>query len=307
MFRYFIIASILLAFVTKSNAQEDQNVRAVARIAVVDTSTDQVRKRGSGVAIGHDGYILTARYVVGDLNPARELIYVQFGSANAPRFRAELSECHGGDVDVCLIHVSGSDLASSNVNSFPPLGCRRLEVFEQIVTAGWPGVEGGELDRVQAQVSSQLSPGSLYQTTAFVLPGMSGGPVFDRSGHIVGLVKGSPETNTSPSRVLITPLFRAQALIRTTPQTCATSYDRDNPPTTPPPTTAPPAPTMSFVICEGQNEARCRPYSYDFFVGCYEVDNKISLLCEGRTAQRASVRPSEGGNRCGYSWVRVTC
>lgn len=307
MVRCLIAFAYVLTCTTSLYAQSEQEVRAVAKISVVVTATDQARMYGSGVAIGPDGYILTARHVVGDVDPSRELIYVQFGGPSALRYRAELSECLGADTDACLIHMSPSDLASSNVNSFSPLGCRRLDVSEEIVAMGWPAVEWAELDRVRGEVTSRLGQRSLYQTTVPALPGMSGGPVFDRSGHVVGLVKGALDTNTMSTRILVTPLFRAQALINATPQRCESGYDPAEPAAVQPPPPMPATPAMTFVICEGEYESRCKPYQYDYFVGCYQVDSKIAALCQGRTAQRVSVRPSEGGNRCGYGWVRVSC
>ncbi|MDW9525444.1 hypothetical protein GOA61_18135 [Sinorhizobium meliloti] len=306
MVQYLIAVIYLLGFPTLLYAQSEDEIRAVARISIVITATDQVRRYGSGFAIGSDGYILTARHVVGDVDPARELIYVQFGSPNAPRYRAELSECPpGGSTDACLLQMSGSDLASAGVSTFSRLGCRALPVFERVTAAGWPGAEGNELDRVQGDITSILQ-NSLYPTTAYALPGMSGGPVYDRSGRIIGLIKGALNTNEPVTRLMITPLFRVQVLIRATPQTCETGYNPDTPAAVQP-QAAPPPPAMTFVICEGQNEARCRPYQYDYYVSCYQVDNKIAELCQGRAAQRSSVRPSEGGNRCGYGWVRVSC
>lgn len=305
MIRFLIAFLYVLMSASALYAQSEQEVRAVAKISIVVIATDQARVYGSGVAIGPDGYILTARHVVGDVNRSKELIYVQFGSPNAPRYRAELSGCLDNPTDVCLLRMSGSDLASSNVSSFSPMGCRSLNVYEKVRAVGWPAIEGNELDRVQGDVTSILGQLSLYQTTLPALPGMSGGPVYDRSGHIVGLVKGALNATTA-SRILVTPLFRVQALIRTTPQTCKTDYNPDEPAAVPPPA-IPARPEMTFVICEGEKEARCRPFEYDYFVGCYQVDSKIAELCEGRAAKRVSVRPSEGGNRCGYGWLRISC
>jgi hypothetical protein len=306
MVRYLIAIICIFGFPGLMHAQSEGEIRAVARISIVVTATDQARKYGSGFAIGRDGFILTARQVVGDFEPGKELIYVQFGSPNAPRYRAELSDCPSGvTTDACLLQMSGSDLASAGVNSFSPLGCRSLSVFESIVAAGWPRLEGNELDRVQGDVTSILDS-SLYRTTALASNGMSGGPVFDRSGRIVGLVKSTVNANEPFTRLMITPMFRVQALIRATPQTCETNYDPDTPSSAQPQVVLP-QPAMTFVICEGQNEVRCGPYPYDYYVGCYQVDSKIAELCRGRPAQRSSVRPSEGGNRCGYGWVRVSC
>lgn len=208
MVRY-LVAIILLCFPTLMYAQSEDEIRAVARISIVVTATDQIRKSGSGFAIGRDGFILTARHVVSDLDTAKELIYVQFGSPNAPRYRAELSECPPGVItDACLLQMSGSDLASAGVNTFSPLGCRALPVFERVVAAGWPASEGNELDRIQADITSILD-NSLYRTAAYAFHGMSGGPVYDRSGRIVGLVKSSPNANEPFTRLAITPLFPA--------------------------------------------------------------------------------------------------
>lgn len=304
MARIAILLIMQIWFLLPAAAQTDDELKAVAKITIVNTATGATRLFGSGIALGKEGFILTARHVVSTLDKSSEILYVEFGSSGAVRYRGEVSSCHTS-ADACLVQISGAALLSANIAHFPRLGCRTVAVFEEVRAAGFPGDTISDMDQVKGDVTANLNAQSLYPTTASALPGMSGGPVFDRSGRVIGLVKGALETSAGlPVRVFFTPLFRVQTLIRDTPYSCDTEYDPDTPPTTP---IAPISQLKSYTVCEGEHEQRCRPYDYDIFVGCYQVDRKVLELCGDKPSERISLRPSEGGNRCGYSWYKITC
>jgi len=69
---------------------------------------------------------------------------------------------------------------------------------------------------------------------------------------------------------------------------------------------------QTFMICEGEKSeagpAHCLPY--DTFVSCYASNERATALCSelGATGTpKLVVMNSVGGNRCGYTNIRVLC
>jgi len=131
---------------------------------------------GSGVHIGN-GYILTASHVVkgeGAIEIATE------DGSSAPARLVWIST----DYDVALLHVDNLSMGRAT------LDCRSLRIGENIEAVGNPldlqfihtyGKVAGEprtVDELRSVFIASLS----------VVPGMSGGPVFDRQGHLIGII-----------------------------------------------------------------------------------------------------------------------
>ncbi|RVI86186.1 S1 family peptidase [Sinorhizobium meliloti] len=287
---------------TSVRAQSEEDLRSITRIEVVNISTGSTSGYGTGVALGRDGEILTSRDIVADANDTK-LTYAIF---NGVRYRAQLSRCHSGSVDACIIKILDASFAGIGVGHFAKLGCRRLNLFEPIQAAGYPIDPSAGLFRVRGEVpTDRTDAGSLYPTTATVVQGMSGGPVFDKSGRVVGIVKLNPGAPINGvERLVFTPLFRFKTLLDDTPYTCDDSYD---PNVQVQSDVVKAQPTRTFTICEGEYERRCAPYEYDIFVQCYTLDRKVAEICKDRNSERVSLRPSEGGNRCGYGWYKISC
>lgn len=295
-----VVSSFCLSM--PARAQSNEELKAVTRIEVVNSETGVTSRFGTGIALGNDGDILTSRDVVSQADGSH-LTYALF---NGVRQRVQLSGCHTGSLDACLLKILDTSFSSIGVTEFPKLGCRTLNLFEEVQAAGFPAESSASLNRVRGDISTERTDShSLFRTTAPVVQGMSGAPVFDRSGRIVGIVKLNPAlSNNIPEVMLFTPLFKLRSLIGDTPHTCDDNYDPDVPAQ---PDVVAARPIQTVVICEGEFERRCRPYPYDFYVGCYQVDNKVAQICRDKPSERVSVRPSEGGNRCGYGWYRVSC
>jgi S1-C subfamily serine protease len=135
---------------------------------------------GSGVAISRST-LITNRHVV------------------AGAEHLEVSTWDGRTLVVGVQGVSrNADLAVVDVHGSLPLVAdrrrTRLAHGERVVVAGYP--EGGELTFRRGRVVDYVGGGPFEQrsdvmrSTAEVLPGNSGGPVFDRDGEVVGVVFG---------------------------------------------------------------------------------------------------------------------
>ena len=134
---------------------------------------------GSGVMISDQGHILTNYHVV---EGCRNL------SANGASVMIDkVSE----EDDLALLSPAGefSLLVGRPTASF---AYEAAELNQDITVAGFPlgGVLGG-LNITRGSVSSRRGPGGnpgLFQITAAIQPGNSGGPILDSSGRLVGLV-----------------------------------------------------------------------------------------------------------------------
>jgi Flp pilus assembly protein TadD len=86
-----------------------------------------------------------------------------------------------GDKDICLLDVKGIQGKPAQLGE-----AARLKVGDPVYAVGAPqGLELSLSDGIVAQLRGGPSP--LIQTTAAISPGSSGGGLFDREGHLVGL------------------------------------------------------------------------------------------------------------------------
>lgn len=138
---------------------------------------------GSGFAVSSQ-HILTCAHVIEGVD---SLSIVSFEGR------------HGAEL---VVQDSKNDLALLRVpdtRGFQPVTFREgsgCELGEHIVTLGFPlaGVAGGGVQVTQGCVSGLFGPfddAGLLQFTAPIQPGSSGGPVFDPSGLVAGVVTSS--------------------------------------------------------------------------------------------------------------------
>jgi len=83
---------------------------------------------------------------------------------------------------------------------FPELECQRLEKHEQefLLSEGMFGAYG-RITKIHANGTSKSNPTPVFEVECNWRSGMSGGPVFNSSGEVVGLVSRSlPPDNDSP-------------------------------------------------------------------------------------------------------------
>lgn len=141
------------------------------------TSTNQtLKKRGSGFFVDDRGHVLTNYHVVDGCGALRRS-----------------SGAGGGDLTL-IATDSTRDLAllRGALDGATPLAAssqRRADLGAPVIVVGFPIVGSNTLVTngiVNSQVGAQGQTG-LFQFSAAVQPGSSGGPVLDASGHFIGL------------------------------------------------------------------------------------------------------------------------
>ena len=153
-----------------------------------DQSQRPRTKRGSGFMIGSQGYIITANHVIEGaaeveiLFTDRQRLGAQFVAADSR-------------VDLAVLKVEGS-------KQYPdlPLGdSDSLKVGELVMAVGYPNPTGPEgtlsLGIVGWRGRSQTNSMGFefIQTDAGASPGVSGGPLVNMKGHVVGMItRASP-------------------------------------------------------------------------------------------------------------------
>ena len=189
-------------------------------VVVVEFADADVRT-GSGFVVRSDAnsvLLLTNRHVVrGPAGPGRRMGVIFNGSTQ--NFPAELVATHANPaVDLALIRVplrGGIETVVSIAASVKP------EEGEPVAIIGFPlGLDmamGGEWQRVG--VSTSLNTGTLSKVldselaiTGYGAPGMSGSPVFNRQGQVIGIVFGG-QRDSQGRVVLAVPVRFARELL----------------------------------------------------------------------------------------------
>jgi hypothetical protein len=194
-----------------------QSAEPVVYIEVTDPS-GKVLQAGSGVLVSEDGYILTARHVVKDKD-GNDLGAPKVSFKTKYNLITALVKFCSLTTDICILKVSQSYVDAQSVRPANLL-CRKLTADETLKALGWPFGDM-EMDLVSGQVTGGIdSSFNAYPTTLNTLPGMSGGPVFDSSGAVVGVIVAG--ITNFPTRTFINPLILARdALAHTTAPVCS--------------------------------------------------------------------------------------
>ncbi len=166
-------AIVLFCLATASNAAAVDYVGYVAVVQAV--SSDQILSTGSAVPIA-PGRLVTNCHVIHDAKEIRVLREGQVWKA-----RAEVSDVHR---DLCILDVPGYR------GDIPALAdSARTRVGNIVVAAGYSGkhftVSQGSIKDLY---TCPCNGGRVIQTSAYFDPGASGGGLFDRDGHLVGIL-----------------------------------------------------------------------------------------------------------------------
>ncbi len=132
---------------------------------------------GSGFVITKDGLIATNLHVIGEARP------IVVTTADAKRF--DVTEIYATDqrMDLAVVRVPANDLKPLELGDSDG-----IKQGQEVVAIGNP--RGFEHSVVSGVISGlrQLEGKTLIQLAMPIEQGNSGGPVLDRSGHVLGLV-----------------------------------------------------------------------------------------------------------------------
>lgn len=158
-----------------------------------DESDKDVKWTGSGVVFTTSGYILTNHHVIDNSNKFVVELNSPTGKLN---YKAELV-ISDQENDLAILKIKDEAFVPfTSINySFKENGS--LDVGGSVFTIGYPRALGGmgkEAKFTDGKISSKTGyNGSInsFQTTAPIQPGNSGGPVFNESGQLIGLINSS--------------------------------------------------------------------------------------------------------------------
>ncbi|ABW30435.1 SUMF1/EgtB/PvdO family nonheme iron enzyme [Acaryochloris marina] len=169
-------------------AQDRRTLKDLAKKITVRVVTQGTS--GSGVLIrkaGNTYYALTAGHVLKDTNPGEEAYIETFDGQQHPIDTSGIQS--GGNVDLALFTIN-----SKNTYAVAQLaGKNALSELDEVFVAGFP-LPGLAITQPQytispGQVTSVGTQAGGYGITytAVTQPGMSGGPVLNRSGQVAGI------------------------------------------------------------------------------------------------------------------------
>ena len=144
---------------------------------------------GTGLVVGSTGYILTCHHVVAGAE--KLTVSYRIGAGGAVNIRKATAQvvASNAEKDLALLKI---DIP---VKFTPvPLGqAEKVETGGAVTVIGNPGLGDSTLnwtvtDGIVSNPRQVVSGRTLLQTSAQVNPGSSGGPVFDDTGKLIGVV-----------------------------------------------------------------------------------------------------------------------
>ena len=142
---------------------------------------------GSGFAIA-DGYIATNYHVTSGAKNIR----IKGLEGNLKTSYKAVVVASDKETDIAILRIVDKDF--NGINAIPyKIGKTMVDVGEDVFVLGYPKVDtmGEEIKVTEGIISSSSGfqgNSSMYQISAAVQPGNSGGPLFDAEGTIIGIV-----------------------------------------------------------------------------------------------------------------------
>ncbi len=140
----------------------------------------EIKGNGTGFFITTDGYLLTAYHVINDASKIQ--VWTGKGLSPAKVIRVDSAN------DIALLKVDGARFEALAIKS-----SRDAKVGQEVFTLGFPNIQlqGTEAKYTQGNISSLSGIADdprLFQISAAVQPGNSGGPLLNAEGQVVGLI-----------------------------------------------------------------------------------------------------------------------
>ena len=159
----------------------------VQNIVLAQLETISTEWSGSGFAL-NKGYVVTNYHVV---EGAQTIRIVGVNGEMYKAYKAIVVAVDRNN-DIALLKISDKNF--KGFNSIPyGVKTQLAEVGESVFLLGYPLTEtmGDEIKLTTGVISSRSGfqgDKSIYQTTAPIQPGNSGGPLFDNNGNVIGIV-----------------------------------------------------------------------------------------------------------------------
>ena len=151
--------------------------------------------RGSGFVISEDGYILTNYHVIEEAYSGGYDINVMFSSESGYETTEYTAEVIGFDRnnDVAVIKIDATGLSAATLGSSDD-----LRVGDTVYAVGNPlgelnySMSEGMVSATDRLITTEEGTANMFQLTAAVNEGNSGGPVYNAYGQVVGIVTARP-------------------------------------------------------------------------------------------------------------------
>lgn len=158
----------------------------------LNTDSQTRKPLGSGFVLDAGGHVLTTRQVA-ENRRFDEVLVASLSAKSQPPVEVDMSDidCHGTQ-DFCFARIPAEEVALRGITEFYRLGCYLPGIGTRLTAAGFSAGDStlaGVL-MPEGKVIGHPKSGGALPTSLPLESGMSGGPVFDDAGVVIGLVKG---------------------------------------------------------------------------------------------------------------------
>ena len=189
---FFLLFLSLFAPTTVDDAQE---LELRQKIGTLNATIETITNVGSGVVIhvekfedSYRHYIITSNHVIGTLS-GKDGVIVKFYNSSKPEILIQkgIILLRSTELDIVLLYIDSKEKLGQ-VSGFKT----DLQVGEKIYAVGSPMqvpnlITSGYLSSLYDYIGGDRS---IFVGSIQVAPGSSGGPVFDKEGNLIGIVKG---------------------------------------------------------------------------------------------------------------------
>ncbi len=163
--------------------------RTIKQILAAQNPTEPIDAAGSGIAISKKGYIITNYHVI----KGAQKIEVELQPEKIPvTYNARIIS-QDPKTDIAILKID--DIRFNELPNLPySFQAAMVDVGEEVFTLGYPltATMGSEIKLTDGIISSRTGyqgDNNTYQISVPVQPGNSGGPLFDKNGQLVGIIK----------------------------------------------------------------------------------------------------------------------
>lgn len=150
--------------------------------------------RGSGVMLERDKIVTNCHVIAGSYRP-RSIVAIN--SATHEAFYPEKLAILSDSEDVCLLHVPG---APDYVANWGSTGA--MEIGARTYTVSFPGSEGLTWSPGNLLSRGNINGLNVLLTNNYCRPGVSGGPLFDGDGKVIGITSAGRKYRTRSGEVI---------------------------------------------------------------------------------------------------------